>query len=385
MKNKMIILYITLELYPYAYGSGVHAYEVCRKLAEIGHKVIILTTGDLKQAAYEKWNNIEIYRLRFPLFLYYNQLNPILFWILGKKILNKINADVLIGHGFESSLFIKYSKIPIKIYKAVGTMIVQKRVRPEITWMDKVGKLGFHLNSMIEKIACIHSTRIIAISKTIKNELIENYKINPNKVHIIYNGINLNRFKIKNKTQNKNGNKIVLYVGRLSSIKGPQLILKIIPDIVKDYKNVRFHFIGNGPLYKYFKAISKRSPYIKIKRFIPHYNIPEIYAYSDLCIIPSYYEPFGLVALEAIASRTPILASNVGGLSEILKGYDEDVLIPIENLEILKNRVSSILTNDRGKISQKKAKDFLENNYSWKKNAIKTLKIIDMIKKKMDN
>jgi hypothetical protein len=91
----MRILYITFQFYPKAYGSGVHAYEVCSRLSKLGHKIYILCMGDLHSPAHETWKGLEIFRIRFPFSIpYYNQLNPLLFWLLGYPILRKIYAEV---------------------------------------------------------------------------------------------------------------------------------------------------------------------------------------------------------------------------------------------------------------------------------------------------
>ncbi|MHA1752935.1 MAG: glycosyltransferase family 4 protein [Candidatus Helarchaeota archaeon] len=382
----MKILYVTLQFYPNAYGSGIHAYEICKQLLNLGYKVVILTLSKFNRLSHENWNGLEIYRIRLPFNNpYYNPLNPLIFWLLGKRIAGKIKADILIGHGFETSLFIKYSKIPIKIYKANGSMIVQNKIRPKITWQDKLGKIGFYFLSKLEKEACKFSDRIIAISGSIKKELSLNYNISPSKIIKIFNGIDYNRFNIKNQNNIHRKFKKVIYVGRLSSIKGPQNILKIVPSIILKYgKNIRFEFIGNGPLYKYLKRMLKNSKYLDFIKFIgavPNNKMPLIYSNADLCIIPSYYEPFGLVALECIASNLPVLASNIGGLSEIFNKFNNDLLFSIKNKEELINKTISNLSKTRKLNSQEKINQFLEKNFNWAENALQTHRLILQIKR----
>ncbi|MHA1271076.1 MAG: glycosyltransferase family 4 protein [Candidatus Helarchaeota archaeon] len=383
----MKILYITLQFYPNSYGSGIHAYEVCLHLSKLGHKVYVLTISNLGFLSHEVWKNIHIYRIRFPFNNpYYNQFNPILFWLFGKSIVNRIKPDVIIGHGFESSLFIRYSKVPIKIYKAVGTICVQKKVRPVITWLDKIGIIGFIINSKLEKLACKYSTKIIAISNSIKNELIKYYEINPKKICIIYNGVNLSRFDVKS-VKKSNKIKNIIYVGRLSSIKGPQILLKLIPKIINDYGDtIQFIFIGNGPLNNYLRQLVKKSKYnkyIKFKGYIPYNKMPYIYSKADICIIPSYYEPFGLVALECLASHLPVLASRIGGLLEIFNQFDPNSLFSIQNLNDLVNKIISILLSKKlYPLHKENIKNILKKNFNWEKNVELTLKLLKLMKKK---
>lgn len=382
----MRIVYITFQFYPKAYGSGVHAYEVCLRLSKLGHKIYILCMGDLNSPAHETWKGLEIFRIRFPFSIpYYNQLNPLLFWLLGYRILRKIDAEVLIGHGFESSLFIKFSKIPIKIYKAVGTIKIQRKARPIISWIDKVGILGFYINSWLEMLAIKCSRRIIAISNSIKKEIGNSYNISTNKISVIYNGITLKRFK--KRPEKKIGDVInILFVGRLSSIKGPQVILKLIPTFIKKYDGkLHFMFVGDGPLYNYINRFiekSNYSKYVTLYGFVSNNLIPNYYAKSDLCIIPSYYEPFGLVALECIASEVSIIASKVGGLAEILEPIDKNLVFSINDLDELKNKITHFITNPIGNYDTKSAKNLIKNKYSWKENALKTIKLIQAIKNK---
>ena len=120
-----------------------------------------------------------------------------------------------------------------------------------------------------------------------------------------------------------------------------------------------------------------------VLKSVPNNIMPLIYASADLCIIPSYYEPFGLVALESLASGLPVLASNVGGLSEIFNKFDPFFLFSIENRQELINKIIEILKGKKFDLSEFRSKTriFLQNNFTWSDNVEKTIDLINSIKK----
>lgn len=190
----MKIGYIVQQFYPIAYGSGIHAFELTRELKKFGHEIHIITKGEPTQKPYEIFNGIYIHRILNSFHTpYYFPLNSILLWFFGRKIIQKLDLDILLGHGFETSLYFRMKKTIPFVYKAVGTIKLQES-REIVTWHDIFGKFYFNLLRYFEKNALNHANLTIAISDTIKRELIATYKIPKKRIYRIYNGVDIKRF-----------------------------------------------------------------------------------------------------------------------------------------------------------------------------------------------
>ncbi|MHA1651896.1 MAG: glycosyltransferase family 4 protein [Candidatus Helarchaeota archaeon] len=385
----MRIGYVVQQFYPMAYGSGVHAFELSRELIKLGHEIHIITKGLPTQKSYEFFQQIHIHRILPPISVpYYFPLNIALLWRFGKKIIKKLDLDVIIGHGFESSLFARVVKDSPFIYKAVGTIALQRH-RKNITWRDHLGKFYFPLLGYFERVAIHHANFTIAISDAIKQEIRTEYNILGGKIYRIYNGVNLERFhplqnsSLIQKQLGFDKEKIILFVGRLSPIKGPHLLLQAIPAILKEFPQSKFLFIGDGPLKAYFHKMIhsfRLNEHIKLLGFIPNSEIPQYFAIANLCIIPSLYEPFGLVALESLASETPILSSNRGGLAEIHQFLPKfPILASLSPFSLSKSVIE--LLSDPAKLKRlgRIGRKVVAQYFTWEKNAKKTAKLLEKL------
>ncbi|MFX1296118.1 MAG: glycosyltransferase family 4 protein [Promethearchaeota archaeon] len=388
----MNIGYVVQQFYPTAYGSGIHAYELTRELKKFGHEIHIITKGEPTQQPYEIFKNIHIHRILHSIHIpYYFPFNSGLLWKLGKKIIQKLDLDVIIGHGFESTLYFKKKKTIPFVYKAVGTIGIQK-LREYLTWRDIIGRIYFPLLGYLEQTAIEHANVTIAISDMIKYELIATYKIPKKRIYRIYNGVNIQRFHpsknysmLERKLEIMN-KRIILFVGRLTSIKGPQLLVQAIPAIIKKVPECIFLFIGDGPLRSYLEYMTHKLKivrFVKFLGFISNLEVPKYFAMADLCIIPSLYEPFGLVALESLASGTPILSSVQGGLAEIHNFLGEFPTInPITSKNIVKQVITLISDLKKLQYLGKIGHEIVCRNFTWKQCANQTEKILEKLKKK---
>jgi glycogen(starch) synthase len=388
----MNIGYIVQQFYPSSYGAGIHAFELSKELLKFGHEIHVITKGEPAQEPYECFKSIHIHRILTAHHLpYYGAINPFLLWHYGRDLLHKLNPDIVIGHGFEASLYFKIKKHIPFIYKAAGTIGFQAQ-RDRLTWRDAVGNLVFPVLGQLEKTAARTADCVIAVSESIKQELSVTYKVPPQLIHRIYNGVNTSRFHpaqhyapIKQELE-LNSQKIILFVGRLSPIKGPHLLIQAIPRIIKKFPDVIFLFIGEGPLSSCLHQMVRDlniAQFVKFLGFISNSEMPKYFALADLCVMPSLYEPFGLVALESLASGTPLLASNRGGLGElhqILEAFP--LLNPITPLSISEKIIALLRNNEALKSLGKKGRELVCEHFSWRTCAEKTNELLEKISRK---
>jgi len=162
--------------------------------------------------------------------------------------------------------------------------------------------------------------RIIAVSGKMKSLLVEKFNADPGRVSVIYNGIDIAKYRKKDNCLRKE--KLVLFLGRLTHQKGPEQFLRAAKKVLKHEKNARFLVVGEGGLLPRLISLSIElgiADKVSFWGFVPEEEKRSIYSMCDAYVMPSVSEPFGISALEAMASGTPCIISKNSGVSEIAK------------------------------------------------------------------
>jgi len=179
---------------------------------------------------------------------------------------------------------------------------------------------------------------IIATTEREKGELILHYGALLEKISVIPCGVNLELFQPIDKEMAKQqlglvDDKIILFVGRLDPLKGIDQLLKAMP-YLQNGQGPRLVIIGGGEDSHYeMERLQKLSYALHIESsvtllgLIKHEKLPYFYSAADVCVIPSYYESFGLVALEAMACGTPVVAADVGDLKSIIRQEETGYIV----------------------------------------------------------
>ena len=229
--------------------------------------------------------------------------------------------------------------------------------------------------AIIEKILAFKTDKIINISQSEYDSALK-YKIaSYKKMCVIENGIDFSKFKDADKYRletrkklNINDDEIVIgVVGRLSEQKDPMTSIKAFNIIKKKYKNSKFLFIGSGELEKDVLEYAKENDIEKdiiitgwvrdVEKYIPA---------LDIAILPSKWEGFGLAIIEYMACNKPIVASNIGGISNIVKDEKNGYLISPGNVQELNDKIEYII-NNYDKEKEKVKFDDVKEKYSIKK------------------
>jgi glycosyltransferase involved in cell wall biosynthesis len=198
----------------------------------------------------------------------------------------------------------------------------------------------------IERVGLENADRIITVSQFTKNKIAKGYGIDPNKIDVVYNGINATKIV---QTQNcfknikKSGKKIVLFLGRITIQKGPDYFLKAAKKVIHFKPNTIFIMAGSGDMEKQMiqeTAYLGISDKVVFTGFLSPDKLNSIYSSADVYIMPSVSEPFGIVALEALANKTPTIISKQSGVSETV----ENVLkVDFWDIDEIANKVLSVL------------------------------------------
>ncbi|HVE68766.1 MAG TPA: glycosyltransferase family 4 protein, partial [Solirubrobacteraceae bacterium] len=220
-------------------------------------------------------------------------------------------------------------------------------------WVDKHPQSYIH---GVERWMANRAERVITCSHYMREHVSDIYDLEEERVHVIPNGIDpldlqpvddLERLRARFAAP---GERLIVLVGRLVYEKGFQLALEALPGLVKRLGNVRFLVAGSGTHEAQLRAQAAELGLEDHGTFLGWIGddvLHSLYRIADLCVVPSLYEPFGLVALEAMASGCPCIVADTGGLREIVP-EDERVGLRFNggDAEHLEAMVERLLTDD---------------------------------------
>lgn len=251
------------------------------------------------------------------------------------KLFKKIKPDVVHSHLFDDAL---PSLIAAKF---VG---VKKRV---ITKADT----GFHYNYApqwvkADKLNNRNATDIVAISSEVKQFIITIEKANPRKITLIHHGIPPELFTQQSEESKKYltetyylENRIVIgTVSRLIDWKGYKYIIEAAEHVVREYSNVLFLFVGEGPQEEELKKLvieKGLENHITFTGWLDRKHIPSLYAILNVYVHAANYEPFGFVIPEAMMNQAPVVSTPTGSAKDAIINKENGVIVPYKNGEKL--------------------------------------------------
>jgi glycosyltransferase involved in cell wall biosynthesis len=219
----------------------------------------------------------------------------------------------------------------------------------------------------IEKQGFEEADHIITVSKRIKNRLTEQYHISPKKITTVYNAIDP---KINDSQAIKNRKyKIVTFLGRITIQKGPEYFVDVARMVIHRMKNVDFVIAGNGELRDHILELCARygiTDRIHFTGFLNNEEVKHMLRQSDLFIMPSVSEPFGIVPLEAMQAEVPVIISLQSGVSELIRNV---VKTDFWDVHAMADAVHGILRNKKLAASMITDGKKEVNRLSWNRSA----------------
>jgi glycosyltransferase involved in cell wall biosynthesis len=179
----------------------------------------------------------------------------------------------------------------------------------------------------IERKGIEEADAVIAVSHFTKKKLVDHYSAEPEKVHVVHNAVEYQELMQQGTIDEKmaglkaTGNKIVLFVGRITLQKGPDYFLQAARKVIDRYKKVVFVVVGSGDMeIKMIETAAELDIADKVvfAGFLRGKDLARAYKMADLYILPSVSEPFGITPLESMSHETPVLVSKQSGVSEVI-------------------------------------------------------------------
>ncbi|MFX1519240.1 MAG: glycosyltransferase family 4 protein [Promethearchaeota archaeon] len=383
----MKILYASDFFWPDMIG-GVeeHIYQLCEYFSRNDFEIAILTRQIDRLSSFETLESIEIYRYRPKL---HPQLSKFLIDPYGikktTKLIKTIRPDIF--HA-QSIPFMSLAPLSAALRQNIPSLITLHNYA-HVCFFQR-SYFENHICDTIDETACKNcfSSYMPLIGKyfltpilwklwkrslRIKREVLDRIRvittpshalkkslarigIPSNKVLVIPNGIDLNKFIpdlnaedfIKHFKLEKQ--KVILSIGRLTKEKGIRLLLKAMSIILKEIE-CKLVIVGNGeekPFLMQLVKTLKLDKHVIFAGRIPSALVPQAYSAANVVVIPSIWpDPFPYVPLEALAMKTPIVASNVGGLPEVVRHKKNGLLVKPYDVEELADAVQQILSDEQ--------------------------------------
>jgi len=231
----------------------------------------------------------------------------------------------------------------------------------------------------IEKAGMETADMVVAVSQYTKDTITRYYGINPDKIQVVHNGVQTDLFHSNDAEEKfllkKPGQKMVLFVGRLTLHKGPDYFLSAAQCVLKHYPNTLFVIAGSGEMeWQIIRQAAELGIADKVffAGFARGEELTKLFRAADLYVLPSVSEPFGLTALESLINGTPVLVSKQSGVSEVLRYA---LKVDFWDVEEMANKIIAALKY--APLSQHLSKHGQEEAYklTWDKAAAKCIEL----------
>jgi len=230
--------------------------------------------------------------------------------------------------------------------------------------------------------------RVIVVSNSMRWELQNHFHVPQEKIDVIPNAVDMTKYQKeidRESVRRRYGvaphEKLVLFIGRLVPQKGVEYLIWAAPAIVQRCPEAKFVITGDGWSKSYLEGLAASTRYgdkIRFVGFVSDSDLVDLTMSADVLVVPSVYEPFGIVALEGMVAGVPVVAGNVGGLAEIIEHDRTGVLVHPRNPDSIAWGVNRVLS-DPG-YSQwltKNAKKQIQETYSWEAVAKRTTQVYE--------
>jgi len=341
-------------------GMEIHTYELIRRLSTKGLDITVITTKHPQNLKFEILEEgIEVFYVG-DIPLKYTPKFYLESWKLFEKLHFKKEFDIIHSQSIAGFGFVKYGpkNMPFVI-TSHGTTVNEFRSALNSKEILKIFNgmllaLRYFFNST-EKKSFLRANKIIAVSKDLAQIIKEFYKVPSKKLIVIHNGVDHHKFRprdashIRLKLRIDPDEKIILLLGRILKEKGFHLVLRILPKLVTTYK-VKVVIVGDGPYLDVLKKLAKDlkiSAHVVFLGKVPHELIPLYYNLADIVVLPSQrVEGLPLVLLEAMASEKPVVASKIGGITEVIHHMKDGILVDPRSLKDLENGIRLLLEDE---------------------------------------
>ena len=372
-------------------GLGTHVHQLAVNLARMGVNVHVVTKDAPGAADFEMAEGVRIHRVPLyppeipqeewvPWALQFNvalleRAIPIINDSIGR--VHVLHAhDWLVAH---AAIALKHAyRIPL-----VATIHATEYGRHQGCIPEGMSRI-IH---QIEWWLTFESVRTIACSNYMRDEVAHIFELPEDKITVIPNGIEYDLFRSDTDTERvrrqfvEPDSRMIFFVGRLVYEKGVQTVIEAMPSVLEEFPDLRFLVAGTGPHVRALQVMIDEfglSDKIKLLGFVDPHKLPMFYKCADITVVPSIYEPFGMVVLEAMVAGCPVIVADTGGLKEIVVHEETGLCFKPGNPKSLAGAMIRVL-RDEG-LAQRLTSDaqkFITEKYNWERIARHTMEVYE--------
>jgi glycogen(starch) synthase len=365
-------------------GIARHCEGLAKALVKQNHEVHLFTLDFPGSPNYEEMDGVKVYRasteLGHPNFLTWVLLFNHFLTKRMADVIHQVDFDVMHVHDWLAA----FSGISFKHY--------MKKPMVLTVHSTEVGRAqglhspdSFSING-IEWWSMYEADRVIVCSQSMKDEICGHFNLPQDKVDVIPNAIDATKYQtsvdrgaVRQRYGVGYGEKLILCVGRLVPQKGVEYFIRAIPSIARRYPEAKFIIVGEGWSRDILEAEARASGQnrkIQFTGFASDQEVIDLMTSADVLVVPSIYEPFGIVALEGMATGVPVVASKVGGLAEVIDHDQTGIFVYLKNPESIAWGIDRVLSDpDHARWLTENAKEKLHKAYSWEAVAMKTVNV----------
>ena len=388
MKNKLSVMMLSWEFPPRVIGGiSPHIYFLSKHLAKQDVKVYVVTCDFPGAPAHEVIDGVEVYRVDS----YKNPSPDFATWVylmnmnmqretaaITRKIAYKIdlfhahdwlvaNAGIGLKHVFRKPLLVTMHSTEMGRRDGLHSTS-EKMINETEAWLTyeawKVICCSDYMISHVKYVFGLPSDKLVMVPNGVNT-------------HGYYGDDDLQDFRSKFALPEE---KIVLFVGRLVYEKGIHVLINAVPKILSKV-NAKFIIVGSGYMKEQLLNIVRSMGLehkVLFKGFLDETTLLKLQKCADASIVPSLFEPFGIVALEAMAAQSPVVASDTGGLSEIIEHDVTGVKVYPNNADSLAWGITKVLLDGNyAKQLRKNSYKRVQERYNWEKIAQQTKRIYE--------
>lgn len=339
----MRILQVSPYFFPYIGGQERYVQSLSQALVDLGHSVEIFTSDYPKSTEHEKLRKIRIRRFHCLARPLNNPITPTMLFHLRNRFDDFDLVHTHNEHGFPSlccSMVRPLTKVPLLV-------TCHGRLRYDQQTKDLVERVFSQtFCARVFKTA----DRVLAMSDQ-DAEYIHSLGASKENIRVIPNGVNLGHYSQIEELPRQfsfQDKKLVLFVGPLIKRKGPHVLVQAIPQIVKEYPETVFLFIGKGNYKSEVEELSKKlgvEEYTCFAGYVPESRLHAFYSRSDIFVLPSISEALPYTVLDALAFSKPVVTTLLPGMKE---NFTEGaILIPPKDVNALARSLITLLGDER--------------------------------------
>jgi glycosyltransferase involved in cell wall biosynthesis len=345
-------------------GIAFYIWNLSRFLRVQGHQVQVITRGEGRRPYYEVVEGIPIWR---PLFLPVYPLHVHLHGLFVQKLVKRLEGGIDLFH-FHTPLPPPVRSTRPILLTVHNLMLADARARKTDGLYDLLTKLMTPISTSIERRLFSVSRGITAVSQPVADKIQQRLNCEGGCVRVMWNGVDHIFFSPSGEVQADPNN--LLFVGRLAPGKGLRELILAFKLVVTRAPGARLSIIGDGPLRDMTAALIRKNGLEDHVNLIGHVNSREEirahYRRAWGLIMPSLHEGLPGVLLEAMACGTPVIATRVGGIPEVVRDEVNGILIPPGDADAIAGAACHLIRNAdlRGRLGEA-ARGTIEKQFPW--------------------